>query len=135
MRAYERGLNDRYYIHTNRGRAAVLQRTTNHALAYRPMKLFVYGIFLDEINRREFGMSNPRYAVVLGYKTISWYGSIVQAVPSENKDALTGMTVDVPLSAWKGIDELESGYDRIKILTVQGVSAFMYVRRKYEDER
>lgn len=88
-------------------------------------KLFVYGIFLDEQNRQAYGMSNPHYATVRDYITIG--GHIVQAVKVNSIGAsLTGLLVDIDPEYWKRLDLLESGYDRIKIVTTDGVEAYMY---------
>ena len=89
-------------------------------------KLFVYGIFLDECNREYYGMENPSYDTVPGYITIG--GTIVKAVQSDiPRVALTGLLVDVPTRKLPAIDQLEVGYDRIKVMTTSGFVAFMYV--------
>lgn len=103
-------------------------------------KLFVYGIFLGEGMREQYGMSNANYAVVPGYVTVSVGGSIVEAVPVDNEGVmLTGLLVDVaPKSfgytgierdTWEALDGLEAGYDRIKVKTSGGQEAWMYARR------
>ena len=89
-------------------------------------KLFVYGIFLGEDNRKAFGMSNPRYTVVRNYATEPVGGSIVTAVPLKGYN-LTGLYVDVDPTNWEDIDRLEGGYDRIKVDTLLG-KAWMYVK-------
>lgn len=85
-------------------------------------KLFVYGIFLDKKNREWYGMSNPVYDTVINYVTI---GDII--VHAEEKIgygyALTGLLVDMDVSGWERLDRLESGYDRIKIVTTSGEEA------------
>ena len=89
------------------------------------VKLFVYGIFLDEMNRLYYGMENPSYDTVRGYITVG--DSIVTAVPSTIiGSSLTGLLVDVPVSSFPRLDLLESGYDRIKVTTTSGFEAFMY---------
>lgn len=87
-------------------------------------KLFVYGIFLDKGNRDNYGMSNPTYATVEGYATVG--GRIVWAV-EDKMYTLTGLLVDVNPRAWKAIDSLERGYDRVKVKTTNGQRAYMYV--------
>lgn len=88
-------------------------------------KLFVYGIFLDETNRENYGMENPSYDTVRGFITIGDY--IVRAVPSTILGAsLTGLLVDVPTRNFQRIDILETGYARIKVQTSSGIEAFMY---------
>ncbi len=95
-------------------------------------KLFVYGIFLDEHNRRSYGMSHPKYATVKGFVTFGY--KIVQAYMVDNPNtALTGLLVDVDERYWPMIDRLEHGYDRIEILTTDNERAYMYVGRD-EDE-
>jgi gamma-glutamylcyclotransferase (GGCT)/AIG2-like uncharacterized protein YtfP len=91
-------------------------------------KLFVYGIFLDENNRRAFGMHNPEYAVVADYATYTIGGSIVMAyhVPGAGL-GLTGLVCDVEPSKWERLDQLEGAYDRITITTKDGERAWMYV--------
>lgn len=109
------------------------------------MKLFVYGIFLDESARKRYGMSNPRYATVKGYATEGEY--IVQAREAEGL-TLTGLIVDVaPKSTrrdfynggfievdnWEQLDKLEGGYDRIIVRTTSEEEAFMYAKRGGRD--
>ena len=92
-------------------------------------RLFVYGIFLDEDNRKEYGMSNPRYTTVAGYITVG--GGIVQAVPVQSREiALTGLVVDMDSTRWARLDRLEGGYDRIKVKTHGGEDAWMYAARE-----
>ena len=92
-------------------------------------KLFVYGIFLDEENRKEYGMSNPQYTTVPGYLTVGSY--IVRAVQTDNTSvALTGLLVDVDPAMWPSLDSLEAGYDRIKVRDVSGDIAYMYAAPK-----
>ena len=92
-------------------------------------KLFVYGIFIDEYHRNNYGMTNPRYDVVLDYATVRAYGDIVQAIPASSYFgvALTGLVVDVDPNYWGRIDQLEQGYERIKVKTERGVQTYMYV--------
>lgn len=89
-------------------------------------KLFVYGIFLDESNRNHYGMSNPHYDTVKGYITVG--DRIVQAVRIGGVDnvALTGLTVDMNPEYWEMLDLLESGYERIQVITTGGEEAYMY---------
>jgi len=92
-------------------------------------KLFVYGIFLDEENRKDYGMSNPQYTTVPGYLTVGSY--IVKAVQTDNTSvALTGLLVDIDPAMWPSIDSLEAGYDRIKVRDVAGNIAYMYAAPK-----
>lgn len=89
-------------------------------------RLFVYGIFLGEVNRKNFGMSNPQYATVANYITVG--DTIVQAVEVMNVGvALTGLTVDVDPTYWQRLDRLEGGYDRIIVTTTDGEPVNMYV--------
>lgn len=90
------------------------------------MKFFFYGIFLARHNREAYGIfGEPEYATVKDYAT---YGvDIVTAYHQADAGlALTGITVDVPLSSIKTLDALEYGYTRQTITTVQGVTAQMY---------
>ena len=108
-------------------------------------KLFVYGIFLSEYARRDYHMGNPEYAVVEDYTTILMMpgSDIVAAIPLKGV-ALTGLLVDIPavyldpdrkgeeitwLDNWERLDQLEAGYDRIKVETVIGEEAYMYVMK------
>ena len=92
-------------------------------------KLFVYGIFLDEENRKDYGMSNPQYTTVPGYLTVGSY--IVKAVRTDNTSvALTGLLVDIDPDMWPSLDSLEAGYDRIKVRDVSGDIAYMYAAPK-----
>lgn len=85
----------------------------------------MYGIFLSEHNRREFGMSSPVYATVLNYATFG--GSIVEAIHIPNAGlSLTGLVVDVDPSRWGDIDSLEGGYDRSIVTTTDGETVYMY---------
>ena len=89
-------------------------------------RLFVYGIFLDEHNRQEYGMTNPRYETVPGYITVG--SRIVQAVEvGEPSIALTGLTVDMNPEGWERLDRLEGGYDRKIVQTTSGEMVNMYV--------
>lgn len=93
-------------------------------------RLFVYGIFLGENNRKVYGMTNPKYATVLDYTTFGH--TIVRAVPIEVPDtgerlSLTGLVVDVDPRMWKELDELEAYYDRIIVETSYRESVYMYV--------
>lgn len=90
-------------------------------------RLFVYGIFLDKYNRDDYGMSNPMYATVRGYATRGHH--IVEAV-KDDKYTLTGLLVDVDPRAWKVIDRLERGYDRVEIETTLRERAYMYVGKE-----
>lgn len=88
-------------------------------------KLFVYGIFLDEGNREQYGMTNPEYATVRGYITVG--RRIVAAVKVEPPSVcLTGLIVDVDPTCWKKLDKLEGGYDRVVITTTDNQQAYMY---------
>lgn len=93
------------------------------------MKLFVYGIFLGEMQRNAYGMSNPHYATVPDYVTIG--GIIVEAVKVDKKFgcALTGLIVDVDPQYWEMLDRLESGYTREIVETTDREKVFMYVGR------
>lgn len=99
-------------------------------------RLFVYGIFLDELRRGRYAMSNPEYDTVRDYVT---YGDhIVTAYHQPRRGlALTGLTVDVNpyelgergelIDTWARLDRLEGGYERKVITTTTGVEAYMYV--------
>lgn len=91
-------------------------------------KLFVYGIFLNEYNRDRYGMTNPQYATVKKFVTIG--STIVEALyVDEFEDAsLTGLLVDMDSSRWGPLDNLEGGYERVKITTTDGTRAYMYAR-------
>lgn len=93
--------------------------------------LFVYGIFLGKSQRIAYGMTSPRYATVEGYATVGlgFGNTIVEAVEAEEY-TLTGLSVQVDPSFWNQIDQVEAGYDRIKITTTDGEEAWMYVERK-----
>lgn len=93
-------------------------------------RLFVYGIFLDANNRNAFGMSNPEYDTVLDY--ITQGHRIVEAVKVNRSfgTALTGLVVEVDPKRWGRIDQLESNYDRIKVITTSGVTAWMYAGKE-----
>lgn len=92
-------------------------------------KLFVYGIFLDEENRKDYGMSNPQYTTVPGYLTVGSY--IVKAVQTDDTSvALTGLLVDIDPAMWPSLDSLEAGYDRIKVRDIDGNIAYMYAAPK-----
>ena len=93
-------------------------------------QLFVYGIFLDQYNRDEYLMFNPRYATVKGFVTKG--SRIVTAYPSDDhRDALTGLLVDIVDDDrnWTMLDALEMGYDRILVQTTDGTVAYMYAAR------
>ena len=92
-------------------------------------KLFVYGIFLDEVNREHYGMKRPQYATVPDFITVG--GTIVKAVKLEGNTgvALTGLLVDAPNDNWKSLDSLEGAYERVTITTTSGTQAFMYAER------
>lgn len=104
-------------------------------MSYEPLdseplnRLFVYGIFLDELNRELFGMSNPEYTTVRGYATVG--NNIVEAV-KDSRYTLTGLVVDVDPKRWSAIDALESGYNRIKVLTTDNEFVYMYEGKGYE---
>lgn len=89
-------------------------------------KLFVYGIFLGDNQRVAFGMVNPRYAVVHGYKTVRIAQDIVEAVRDDGAD-LTGLLVDIPRAYLDDLDSLERGYTRVKEKTLRGEKCWMYV--------
>lgn len=101
-------------------------------------RLFVYGIFLDEIMRYHYGMTNALYTVVEGFSTRSIGQGIVEAV-EDSKYALTGLIVDVKptievdnnivIDNWDRLDRLEAGYSRIRAITVDGDSCWMYVAK------
>lgn len=89
------------------------------------MKLFVYGIFLDERNRNRYGMTKPYYATVLDYATFG--DQIVMASRIANAGlSLTGLVVIPDENRWKDLDMLESGYDRIIVTTTNGEQVYMY---------
>ncbi len=92
------------------------------------IRLFVYGIFLDETMRQSYGMTNPRYTTVKDYVT---YGNgIVVAHRQRGAGlALTGLLVDM-YGDWDELDRLEYGYDRIVIKTTDGDKAYMYVGKE-----
>jgi hypothetical protein len=105
-------------------------------------RLFVYGIFLDESKREQYGMYSPYYATVEGYATVGLgYGNIiVEAIPvREGNFVLTGMIVRVAtrgtnifgmqVNSWAMLDALEAGYKRELITTTEGEEAWMYVAR------
>lgn len=95
-------------------------------------KLFVYGIFLDERNRRRYGMTNPVYDTVLDYVTVGDY--IVEAKREAGYNySLAGLVVDVDPVYWDAIDMLESAYDRIRITTMNGEHAWMYVGKRWKN--
>lgn len=88
-------------------------------------RLFVYGIFLSEYNRNAYGMSNPEYTTVRDYLTT---GGVI-ATAHKCIDAglvLTGLTVDVNPLAWESIDALEQGYNRVRVVTTNNESVYMY---------
>lgn len=99
----------------------------------------MYGIFLDELMRQRYGMSNPRYATVEGFATVGANnsGTIVEAIPVRSGNFyLTGLVVDVSpdiespygtVDNWARLDRLEGAYDRIKVDTTDGQECWMYV--------
>lgn len=92
------------------------------------MKFFTYGIFLSRSTRKRYGMyGSAQYATVRGYSTVG--GGIVEAIPCEGH-TLTGLVVDVPDEVWPILDQVESGYDRITVETVQGDAVQMYVAKR-----
>lgn len=94
-------------------------------------RLFVYGIFLNEDNRAVYNMTNPRYAVVKGYKTVFIQPpKVIGAVKSTSTDVLSGLLVNIDPRYWRAIDMLEQGYDRILIRTTLGEEAYMYVEKE-----
>lgn len=107
-------------------------------------KLFVYGIFLSENMREQYGMQYPRYAVVNGYKTVLVARDIVEAIPDKT-GALTGLIVDVPkeieyegitgeryiTDTFERLDRLERAYNRVRVVTTQGEECFMYVAKQH----
>ena len=95
---------------------------------HKTEKLFVYGIFLSERTRNNYGMSNPQYATVLDYVTVGHH--IVQAVHKPGFGySLTGLIVDMDSDMWEPLDMLEAGYARVRITTTDGESAWMYAER------
>lgn len=86
-------------------------------------KLFVYGIFLSPYMQEVYGLTDPRYDTVIGYKTVG--GHIVAATPDE-KATLTGLVLTVPEANLPAIDKLENGYDRTTVVTTNGHHAYMY---------
>lgn len=94
-------------------------------------RLFVYGIFLGEANRKCYGMTNPEYATVPGYITMGRH--IVQAVKVDNPSiALTGLTVDIDPEYWGRLDALEGGYARVLVTTDDEEELYMYVEPERE---
>lgn len=89
-------------------------------------QLFVYGIFLDEDNRKRYGMTNPEYDTVPDFVTFGDH--IVSAAPvGEGMNVqLSGLVVDVDPDFWPDIDALEGGYERIIVETNSHGQAFMY---------
>lgn len=89
--------------------------------------LFVYGIFLDQRMRDNYGMYNAHYATVPGWLTVGQ--GIVEAVRTDTRNAeLTGLLVEVDPRHWDRLDALEAGYDRI-IVKINGDDTYMYVGR------
>lgn len=89
-------------------------------------RLFVYGIFLSERNRKHYSMINPDYATVKDYATFGHH--IVEAIHiPEHGLALTGLTVDIPSASWPELDALEGGYTRERVVTTDGEAVWMYV--------
>lgn len=90
-------------------------------------RLFVYGIFLGENQRRSYGMVGPEYAVVPDYATLHLGHGITGAAKVEDNGlGLTGLLVTM-LGDWQSLDRLESGYHRIKVETTDGDKCWMYV--------
>lgn len=92
-------------------------------------KLFVYGIFLEEYQRKAYNMRNPHYAVVLDYTTVHLGHGITGAIKVEREGSslgLTGMIVDVE-GSWHDLDRLEAGYKRERVETTDGDECYMYV--------
>jgi len=94
-------------------------------------KLFVYGIFLNESNRKRYGMHNPSYTTVPGFVTFGSHIVTAQRTSTEGV-ALTGLLVDMDITGWHMLDMLERGYDRIVIETISGEPAYMYARKGTE---
>lgn len=94
------------------------------------VRIFVYGIFLDESMRQQYDMWNPEYATVKGYATtgVTRRGTIVGAVRVQDEFFLTGLTVQMPDDLLGELDMLESGYERIKVKTTDGRRCWMYTR-------
>lgn len=90
--------------------------------------LFVYGIFLDQYNRDNYGMYNAQYTTVLDYITVG--DRIVEAKYMPNIGAsLTGLMVQVDPRYWEELDYLERGYDRIRVVTITGHKVWMYAQK------
>lgn len=89
-------------------------------------RLFVYGIFLDEARREYYGMTDPVYYTIPGFKTIGNY--IVRAIRSDSEDSLTGLLVTPDESRWEQLDALEQNYKRIKVQD----NVFMYVDKSVD---
>lgn len=95
-------------------------------------RLFVYGIFLDQSRRDNYGMYNARYSTVPGYVTEG--RGIVQAVPVKNEGiALTGLTVDIDPRMWDRLDSLEGGYDRRVVKTHNNELVWMYTAPRKDE--
>lgn len=115
-----------------------LERT--YAYGLRPgkkhdpyLKLFVYGIFLDESTRQRYGMVGHRYSTVPDYATFG--GGIVRAVRIPgNGLSLTGVVTTPDQTQWDRLDALEGGYDRVEVTTTNGERVYMYVDPEIEDE-
>jgi hypothetical protein len=102
------------------------QYTSHYPVSDPTNRLFVYGIFLGQERRDEYGMYNANYATVPGFITKGNY--IVQAEPTDEPSAeLTGLTVDVDPRKWPMIDSLEMGYDRVLVTTSNNEVVNMYV--------
>lgn len=78
-------------------------------------KLFVYGIFLDQGNREDYGMLKATYATQPGFKTVGSY--IVRAVRTDSEeDSLTGLLINnTDAVKWDRLDGLEAAYKRIAV--------------------
>lgn len=99
-------------------------------------RLFVYGIFLGESNRKHYNMTDPHYATVLDYITIGDHIVKAVPVPPEVGASLTGLIVTPDESVWEKLDGLEGGYDRILVPTdkTHGEKLYMYVEHQTELE-
>lgn len=98
-------------------------------------KLFVYGIFLDQHNRDAYGMTNPEYDTVPNFITVGSYIAQAVRVDPQAGLCLTGLTVDVDPDKWESLDRLESGYERIEVITTSGEQAYMYAERSTDESR
>lgn len=78
--------------------------------------------------RSLYGMSNPHYAVISGYKTRLIQQDIVEAV-TDNLSDLTGLLVGVDPSQWGRLDALEGAYDRVLAQTTMFEECWIYVSK------